>query len=103
VAGLAVRDVRHGACVDDVAIGDGRAVNHLDAALPEAVGDLLGVGLVQLAAEGDNRDAPDGRPGGRRSDITSGPVGEERQVSRCQDLLRVRIDAVALPAESDAS
>jgi hypothetical protein len=101
VAGLAIGDVRDRAGVDDVCVGGSGPIDDLDAAPAEVACDLLGVGLVELAAQRDDGDAGDGRR--RCCDITSRPVREERQVDGIQDLRRVRVDAVALPAESQAS
>jgi hypothetical protein len=104
MARLAVRDVCDRARIDDVRIGDGRAIDDLDAGERELAGDALGVGLVELAAERQDRDAADvGSRARRRFDITRGPFSEERQIGGGECLRRVRIDAVALPAGPDAS
>jgi hypothetical protein len=50
--------VGDGAGVDDEGVGRGRAVDDLDAGAGKVTGDALRVGLVELAAERDDGDAP---------------------------------------------
>ena len=52
LAGLAVRHLGHGACVQDVDIGGLAGIHHLVARLGESPGQGLGIGLVQLATVG---------------------------------------------------
>ncbi len=57
MARFAVRDVGDGAGVDDEGVGALLGATYdTDAAAGEPAGDRLGVGLVQLAAEGEEGD-----------------------------------------------